>query len=586
MSYSLSSFAFMLALLGGAWIIGRAVLLRMAPAAGAAWSQRDLLTLPLGLGVFAIALFLLAAVQLLKPLPIVAAYIVLVIAALWLTATTTRRTGLPLLAPAIDLALVRRHPLACTAVLLLFAAGVLLALSAPLEWDELAYHLPYARDYVRAGGLTVSEQLRYPLQPHNLHLLYAAGMIFGSEAATHLLHAACGALVTLGIFVYARANGDWLTGLLAAAIFLAAAGRLLDNAYVDLGASLFLFSAFLALTLWQRGGDAGFLLIAAMLLAFAVGTRYQALILTPGFVLAVILARPPAKLALQALLLCAVLASGWYLRNLWIAGDPLHPLGGPVFGYWLWDAADLAEQHADLARHRDHLPWYLLPALAAPLLASRRQPAQRSLLVLALTGLALWYLTSSYPRYLLPVYPFLALASAQVIRAALARLPAGWQESARGLTRSKWVGLAGLLLLLAVLVPSIAHDRNKICFSRDCVERVWARRLLSPAARAALPDFDELHLYQFGLEQERYLLGRNVVGDWFGPYRYRALFDLQDDLPALRRHLESLGVDSLLINRRREPFAGVGEKWSQSQEFETLYADDGVLLLRLRRIDL
>ena len=41
-------------------------------------------------------------------------------------------------------------------------------LRLPLAWDELMYHLPYARHWAQEGGLTVNPWLRYPLFAYNL----------------------------------------------------------------------------------------------------------------------------------------------------------------------------------------------------------------------------------------------------------------------------------------------------------------------------------------------------------------------------------------------------------------------------------
>ena len=50
-------------------------------------------------------------------------------------------------------------------------------------------------------------------------------------------------------------------------------------------------------------------------------------------------------------LAAAVLGGGWYARSFWISGDPISPAGGPWFGYFLWNADDLAGQAAEQAAY-------------------------------------------------------------------------------------------------------------------------------------------------------------------------------------------------------------------------------------------
>jgi 4-amino-4-deoxy-L-arabinose transferase-like glycosyltransferase len=580
MSYSLSSLAFATLFAACALVLGLGLLARLGAGKLREGPPAGLLAIPVGTGSLALILFVLAALGALRPTWILTTVtLTLAGAAYWL-----HRCG-PVSAARPPTRLMGRHQIAVA--LLLGLAALLLAMSAPLEWDELAYHLPYARDYASAGGLVVSENLRYPLHSHNYQLFYAAALLFAHEPAAHLLHALSGALVAAGIYAFARHHFSQATGILAVAMFLSFSGGLFDTAYVDLGVAMFVFFSFYSFTLWQQSGKDAFLVLAAFLLAMAAGTKYQALAQVPAFALALLVAAR-GSWPRPAILACAVFllfASWWYLRNWLISGDPIHPMGGESFGFWLWDEGDLAGQVANIAGYRDHLPLELAPALGFLALRGKRQPVVVSLLVVGLSGLVIWYFTSRYDRYLLPSYPFLAILSAEALVALGRRLaPRRLADTLPALGRGRTPGIVRLVavaLVAAVLVRTISAKWDEICFTAACVDRVHAEQLATPAPASAVPGFANLKLYQLGLENELYLMGEDTAGDWFGPYRYREVLALADDAGALRRHLRALGRDSLLVNRERPPFDEFSRRASLHPLFEKVYEDQRVTLYRI-----
>jgi hypothetical protein len=588
MLYSLSACAFVLVLLAVCWLLGLGVLARLGLVDGRSERSLELLlALPLGVGCVFVGLFWLAAAGLLKPPWIVSSFAVLLAVALWwlhrFGGEVFGRLG-PM--PSAGIAWAARHPFGAAVLGLALATGFLLAMKPPLVWDELMYHLPYAREFANAGGLVVSERLRYPLHSYNLQLLWSAALIFGSEAATHLLNAFFVALTAAGVYVFAHRPFGRSTAIAAAVISLYFGRDLIDTANVDLALTLFVFFSFASLARWQESREDGFLYLSAFLLAMAAGIKYQGLLQVPLFGLALIVAgRAAWAPLLKASALFLLFGSWWYLRNWLVSGDPVHPLGGPVFGFWLWNEADLAIQHRDVARYGHHLPLLLLPALAAIALPGKRTKSEIMLLILGLGGLAAWYLSSRYDRYLLPSVPFLAILSARVLVAAVAGIGASaigrslrLPVSGALLTGLRWTGLTLLTLAAAV---AVREKLEMICFTSACVDRVYAERTLSHPVRLAVPGFGQMRLYQYGLENEIYLLPEDTAGDWFGRYRYRAVQALQNDPAALAEHLRGLGRDSLLVNRSRAYFDKFPAGAALAPAFETLYDDGRVSLYRI-----
>ena len=65
-------------------------------------------------------------------------------------------------------------------------------LAPPAAFDELMYHLPYAREVAHSGSLGIHEWLRYPWFPYNYNLLYAAALLVGDDVLPHFLNALAG----------------------------------------------------------------------------------------------------------------------------------------------------------------------------------------------------------------------------------------------------------------------------------------------------------------------------------------------------------------------------------------------------------
>jgi hypothetical protein len=331
------------------------------------WMQKPhqlspLLSVPLqisaGLGIMMISLFIAGSAGSLGA-PVVATLLLvgsgLVLAPLRTIAVTLRAMARRL----------RHLPLGVwwwVAVLTLVGMPLLLApLRPPTAWDELAYHLPYARFWAQQGALMVDPWLRYPLGPYNLDLLYAAALIVGSDVLPHLLHGLTGALTALLTLGVASRFMDGRIGAIAAILVLYTTRWGWSNAYVDLGLMLFWSAAFAALALRHAQGDERFSLMAAFFAGVAVGIKYQGLFYLPVFVLlALAVERRPAAVARAAIVFISV-GSYWYLRNFWISGDPIHPIGGRLFGFWLWNPDDLAGQYGDLDRVRGWHDWVFLP---------------------------------------------------------------------------------------------------------------------------------------------------------------------------------------------------------------------------------
>ena len=435
------------------------------------------------------------------------------------------------------------------------------ALHPPYRWDELMYHLPHAREWAATGRLQINEWLRYPYAPANLGLLYAAGLIIRGDVFTHLLHALTGAMVALLVFRLALHHGGRLAACLAASFWILLTRDEFAAAHVDMGVSAFVFGGLIAHLQWERHrADRAWLVLSGLLLGCAAGSKYQALGLLPFFFGCIAIQPHRVRNLLLWSVSLAIPCIYWYARNFLLTGDPFNPLGGSVFGYGNWSAADMRYQLFDLKNAANWPEWFLWPAALAPLSAAlRRNPAALRLQIFAAFGFVVWLVTSHYDRYLMPVFPVLSVLSAvvmvQTLQWVTGRLPSVMSETASS-PRARRAG--GVLVAVAVSVLSVNWWINTVPKQWRNVAANEAERnqiLMGSVTSYGLGQTIQHQqlgrTYQWGLEGAIYYLPNPVYGDHFGPWRYRDM----DGLSArqLAEKLTSQHFETLLVHRATVP---------------------------------
>jgi len=318
-------------------------------------------------------------------------------------------------------------------------------------------------------------------------------------------------------------------------------------------------------------------LLAGLMAGAACGTKYFGVVFAAwaGVVIAALMLfrHRLITVAAAALYTLGILLAGsaWYIRSYLISGDPAHPAGAPVFGFFLWNEGDLAFQYAEQAVHGVGGNPLMLPAALleagvllwlpafAGLFLKRVPPPVRALQALFIGYMLFWFFVSQVPRYLGPAYGlggFLAFhALYRAGRWAMLR----WQTGIRPFKRraSSAGGVAALVLVLAI---AYAADRGV----KYAGEYRRAEQVLATHSGYALYQQANAHsqrygarLAQVGFEDGIYFFRGTVIGDWFGPGRYRDILECGEPpcpLPppaslavTLRRH----GARMLLLNRQQ-----------------------------------
>ncbi|MET0541690.1 MAG: hypothetical protein ABWZ88_08045 [Variovorax sp.] len=465
-------------------------------------------------------------------------------------------------------------------------------LAPPVAYDEVMYHLPYARQLAEGGRMAVYEWLRYPWFPYNYDLLYAAALQIYDDVFTHLLHAMAGWLSVLMIYRLGLQHINRLVACIGAGIWLALGDY--PNSYIDMGVALFILCGFTMLWWWREGQphDAGvrWLALGAFFLGVAAGSKYQALIFLP-LVAVFVLRRERRPWVWGIALVCFLLPCVyWYARNAVMTGDPFNPIGARIFGFTNWNEADYKQQIVDVQLHHANPPNVLFwPVLLAPFsLACRRSSAVRAALIFCGWSLLVWVVTSRYPRYLVPSYPLLALMAAVGWHQLFVWIGAAWRsrhpQPAAGATpqaTSRWPGVASRLLVAAMVVASVLHSVQNI-------------RVISPTEaereeffRARVPGYDVLtwlrrnpvegRLYQVILNDALYFAPNPVWGDVFGPWRYADFLGLPAEQMA--RKLRDHHFGSIVIQTKLAP--NIDNLPDFDRYFRLLTEKDGVKAYRI-----
>ncbi|OGW92201.1 MAG: hypothetical protein A3D28_06260 [Omnitrophica bacterium RIFCSPHIGHO2_02_FULL_63_14] len=459
----------------------------------------------------------------------------------------------------------------------LFALSSLPVLLPPYRWDEMAVHIPYAMDWLRAGEITIRPELHYPLFSFNFHMLYVTGMMFGSTTYCHVLTWLTGVMAALIILAWLRRCG------VAAPLAYAAAcsfylspliQRYLTIGQIDVPLMFYYAAAVYLLYLWGTGdGGAAPAVSAAVVCAMAMGVKNTGFLFLPLFVGWALAARPRRLgLFLGVLVPLGLL---WNIRNLIISGDPIWPFinlnvrHNDIF----WTMGDYREQMreirgglpstlADLVK----LPWLMvnswfdkplrdvplqgfvyLAAVSPFLLGHFHRHRSRLALAALIYGAAVWIGVSCQIRY----------AWFAAIAAVCAGLAADF------FSRKLATAPVTVLLVLIMLGPNLNIPRYfKNAFSRPVpVDRATHEKFYENVGMPFLPLVERLSLvdepsvpvYGFGYAHVRYYFevrGRKILGAGDGWYR-------EDDFAeavrnrTLHHYMDSIGVRTAFISLDR-----------------------------------
>ena len=448
-------------------------------------------------------------------------------------------------------------------------------LAPPSDYDGLLYHLVAPRAYLERGT--------FAYLPHNFsanlpmfsETLFAIGLAGGSDRAPQLIHAGAGALTVALTWALGR---RLLPGRGAFWAAVGTAGTplvpfLASRSYIDLFTAAYVTAAVLLFGVWLVERRAPLLVIAGVMLGCAAASKYAALIaaLPLGLVVLVAALRVGPRAALTA---GAALGAGaliallpWTVRQMVVLGNPVWPM---YFGGRDWHPARVEQltyfvsQYGSGHTPRDwlllplnvfreswrfgHVPWSFPPALAlaAPLAALDRRVETRWLLLATALTAVLWARGWQDLRFLLSIYPLLAVLGVAAVGAAL---PARWAERVAAL-------LAGVLFLVTVGREAVrAWDRLPVVAGRESQSAFLTRAVSNHAAvmvlnERASPESSALFLGEGQIWYCRPRCIPDPAHDNLLVFFLGGAPESRIDVPAAAARLRAEGVEHVLLSKK------------------------------------
>ena len=556
--------------------LGQVVFKALGPP-GASGLERAVMALALGLGLLASGLTLLGLAGWLRP-PAIAG---LLLASAWIA-------GPGLLAilkhpPALMRRAVshwrRASGIERAAALLLAAialTSLFLALSPPWDYDGLMYHLVGPQHFLAAGRILPHPDNWYVNGAFAGEMLFTIGLAFGDDVFPKLLHWSSGLLLCAATYAAARRWVGPSAGWLSVVVLLGAPALPIWAAFahIDLAWGTFEFLALSSALIGWQARSSRWLLLSGIFAGLGAGSKYLGLI---GIGLLALLVAASAfskgrTAVLRALLSFAVpavlLAAPWYLKNLLWFGNPVYPLYFSAPG---WSESRQALYQAYLGSFGVGrglvdtllLPVHLytrhsafgavtnqndIPALVFPLVLlyplARRNRAVSAALALSFARFLLWAAGSQQIRFLLPVYPVLAVACAAVIDGVGARVRPGsaWKAFlpllAVGMTVITLFYQARFLQEINPLPAAVGMERREEFLARTVHD--------FRGVRATLETDPEAHILLLGNGRGYYCLPRCTPDP--DHFRWSAEIMALSSSADLTRWFEQHGVSHVLLS--------------------------------------
>ncbi len=255
--------------------------------------------------------------------------------------------------------------------LLFFGAVALfmisMAVTPPLDWDGLMYHLRVPAQFLEHGRIYLPEDNPHTAYVGLAHMLYLPLMAFGSQSGPALISAFFALALGLAVFEFcAQFLTDSTAGLSLCSLWGSIPLLLIAiTPRVDVTLAFYLFLAHYALLKALSGpADQPLYFLSAGLLGQAVGIKYTALVyvlaLTPLILRAACGRVKGAVRCIHPLVVFAVLVLGaslpWFAKDWLLIGSPIYPfLGGWKIDPWL--ASFYPDQKVGLAIVKGVLRW-------------------------------------------------------------------------------------------------------------------------------------------------------------------------------------------------------------------------------------
>jgi len=338
-------------------------------------------------------------------------------------------------------------------ILLAVMTGIILfwtltsALTPPLYFDALTYHLALPHSYLLTGKLAYDPNNMFWGMPQQIEMLFTFAMaLAGTEAAT-TLGWGFGLLTLIGLLDYVTEKINLTAGWISIACLMGgfSLATSLASGYLEWSVMLFGFGMLVAIDTWRSSSEKKYLILAAIFAGFALGTKYTAgeLNLIGLVIIAWDGIRKRDSRTLSLVLLFGAVATmvslPWWIKNWLATSNPFYPLFWPAgsmtqarldfynidyWGSWL-DVLTLPWQVTVWGvEGKEGFSWSIGPLLLGFSVLSligwqARKSEQKRLLsttvIITLTGFIVWAIASRWNGYLIQTRLYTAIFPAWAI---------------------------------------------------------------------------------------------------------------------------------------------------------------------------
>jgi hypothetical protein len=455
------------------------------------WSfiERAVISLPLGLATIGYAEFFMGLLGWLKPIHHTILLVIFTIFA-FKNSVEVLTEGLSHIKrfPEIWLGFSFIKKFFFTAGALALMLAFLQTLTPPWDYDGLMYHLQGPRLFLDAGKITPIPENWFTFYPATWEMVFMLGLGLGNDIFSRIIHFSTLVLILFATYAFNKRFVPSMDGWLPTAILMGIPMLLVWGtfAYTDLAWALFQFLAMVLVLVWHQQQRNQFLILAGVFQGLALASKYLSIsgVAILGFILFILnfidkKTHRWKRSVLHPILFgisCLFIASPWYIKNLLWTGNPVFPyylpqkivdplelslfmqyVGSFGTGKEWYDYAllpfNLFSNHINFGTFIGNMdlpnPLFLL-VLAYPFFRHKLTRTPRITTDLFTIILFLFFVSwaagSQQTRFLVPLYPGLAILSAVVIQCM--------QKKQNGikLDRIIKVGATGGMMIVSLII--------------------------------------------------------------------------------------------------------------------------------------
>lgn len=245
-----------------------------------------------------------------------------------------------------------------------FAAALMLvpALTPPIQSDAVRYHLGAPQEYLKLGYIGYLPLNAYSNMPFLVEMHFMAALACRAPEATQLMHFTLAVMVVLAIYTMLRLQSRRATNepckassllIFAPALyfFTPMSAVLATWPFTDHGISLMLVASLVAMLICTRSttDHPRHWIILGICLGGLVGTKYTMGPIAVVILMTTLVSRWKSPAAPRPLtthignaaiagMFCLAVSGIWFLKNLYLTGNPFYPLASSIFRGGEWTA--------------------------------------------------------------------------------------------------------------------------------------------------------------------------------------------------------------------------------------------------------